>query len=51
MGALVPGEVTGLVKSLVTAWPVTGVGLSFAFADFFRRALLLCAMFACHRCL
>ena len=26
MGALVPGEVTGLAKSLVTAWPVTGVG-------------------------
>ena len=26
MGALVVGEVTGLAKSLVTAWPVTGVG-------------------------
>ena len=27
MGALVHGEATGLAKSLVTAWPVTGVGL------------------------
>ena len=26
MDALVAGEGTGLAKSLVTAWPVTGVG-------------------------
>ena len=27
MGALVAGEVTGFAKVLVTAWPVTEVGL------------------------